>query len=141
MADDEFWDLYIDAIIECEIDGRTYRLRGPDAEPLPAPAPIFVLTAYNPNGVDRDEALNAADERALDRELTAEEAIFYCANGRSRDESWSEPGVAVARFDRARACAYGNRYGQLAVYELTANEVRVVRCDDAEIVRTASRRK
>ena len=33
------------------------------------------------------------------------------------------------------ACALGDRYGQLAVYELTDDEVRVVRCDDAVIVR------
>ncbi len=139
--DDAMWDLYIDAVIECEIDGRTHRLRGPDAEPLPADAPIFVLTAYNPNGVDRDDAVNEADERALEGELSAEAATFWSAVGHSRDHSWSEPGVAVARFDRARASAYGNRYGQLAVYELTAAELHVVRCESAEIVRTAARRK
>ena len=63
MSDDALWDMYLGAIIECEIDGRTQCLRGPNAEPLPADAPIFVLTAYNPGGVDRAEAENEADER------------------------------------------------------------------------------
>ena len=45
------------------------------------------------------------------------------------------PASQSPKFDRTRACAYGDRYGQLAVYELTADEVHVVRCDDAEIVR------
>ncbi len=66
---------------------------------------------------------------------------FWSALGGSRDGSWSEPGVAVAGFDRARACELGERYGQLAVFELTADEVHVVTCADAQIVRTAARRK
>jgi hypothetical protein len=138
---DAEWDLYLGAVIDCEIDGRTVRLRGPDAEPLPAGAPIFVLTAYNPGGVDRDDARNEAAERALEGDLTSQGLVFWSALGRSPDDSWSEPGVALAGIDRARACELGDRYGQLAVYELTTDDVHVVRCDNAEIVRTAARRK
>jgi hypothetical protein len=139
--DDAKWDLYVDAVIECEIDGRTCSLRGPEAEPLPADAPIFVLTAYNPGGEDRDESLNQAAERDLERELTTDHVTFWPALGHSRDASWSEPGVALAGFDRAQACELGARLGQLAVYELTAEAVLVVRCVDAAVVRTAARRK
>ncbi|MDQ1511638.1 MAG: hypothetical protein QOG50_3482, partial [Actinomycetota bacterium] len=114
---------------------------GPKAEPLPADAPLFVLTAYNPGGRGRDDALNEVSERALERELLSEEVTFWPALGHSRDASWSEPGVALAGFDRTRACAYGKRYGQLAIYELTADHVHVVRSNDAEIVRTAARGK
>jgi hypothetical protein len=140
-GDDAFWDLYIDAIIEIEVDGRKRCVRGPNADALPAHGPIFVLTAYNPGGEDLDAARNEVSERALERELASEEVTVWPALGRSRDASWSEPGVALAGFDRTRACAYGNRYGQLAVYELTADDVHVVRCNGAEIVRTAARRK
>jgi hypothetical protein len=138
---DAEWDLYLGAVIDCEIDGRTRHLRGPDAEPLPAGLPIFVLTAYNPGGVERDDALNEAAERTLERELAGQGLNFWPALGRSPDDSWSEPGVALAGLDRARACELGARYGQLAVYELTNDDVHVVRCDNAEIVRTAARRK
>ena len=137
---DDLLDVYLEAIIECEVDGRTWCLRGPSAEPLPAGAPIFVLTAYNPGGVDREEAENEVAERLLEGELAAAGVTYWPAFGHSRDESWSEPGVAVAKFDRAGACALGDRYGQLAVYELTDDEVRVVRCEDAEVVRTAARK-
>jgi len=140
-GDDAFWDLYIDAIIEIEVDGKKRCVRGPNAASLPADAPLFVLTAYNPGGEDLDGARNEAAERALERELSSDEVTFWPALGRSRDGSWSEPGVALAGFDRARACAYGKRYGQLAIYELTEDEVHVVRCDEAETVRTAPRRK
>jgi len=140
-GDDAFWDLYIDAIIEIEVDGRNRCARGPNAASLPAGAPLFALTAYNPGGEDLDDARNEVAERALERELSSEELTFWPALGRSRDASWSEPGVALAGVDRARACAYGKRYGQLAVYELTPDHVHVVRCEDVEIVRTAPRRK
>lgn len=132
--------MYLGAIIECEIDGRTQCLRGPDARPLPPGDPIFVLTAYNPGGIDRDDSENEASERSLERELSSAGATYWPALGRSRDGSWSEPGVAVAMFDRAAACAYGDRYGQLAVFELTDDQVHVVRCSDAEIVRSGARR-
>jgi hypothetical protein len=139
-TDDALWDMYLEAIIECEVDGHTQCLRGPSAELLPATAPIFVLTAYNPGGVDRGEAENEADERVLEQELAAIGATFWPALGRSPDGSWSEPGVALANFDRARACTLGDRYGQLAVYELSDEEVLVVCCRQSEVVRRASRR-
>jgi hypothetical protein len=141
MTHDTLWDVYLGAIVECEVEGRTRCLRGPNAEPLPAGAPIFVLTAYNPGGVDRGDEENEADERALEQELSAAGATFWYALGHSPDGSWSEPGVAVAKLDRAGACALGGRYGQLAVYELTDEQVHVVRCNDAEIVRSAARKK
>jgi hypothetical protein len=141
VSDDALWDMYLGAIIECEVDTCTQCLRGPNAEPLPARAPLFVLTAYNPGGVDRGEAANEADEHMLEQELSAVGATFWRALGRSPDGSWSEPGVAVANFDRARACTLGDRYGQLAVYELTDEQVHVVRCADARIVRSAARKK
>jgi Protein of unknown function (DUF3293) len=136
---DDHWDLYAEAVIDCEIDGVARSLRGPDAEGLPAAAPIFVLTAYNPDGVERDDARNVADERALERDLAAGGVTYWPAIGRSRDASWAEPGVAVAGIDREQACALGGRYGQLAVFELTADDVRVVRCADEEVVRTRER--
>jgi len=140
-TDDALWDMYLEAIIECDVDGRTQCLRGPSAELLPATAPIFVLTAYNPGGIDRDDTENEADERVLEQELSAIGATFWPALGRSPDGSWSEPGVALASFDRARACSLGYRYGQLAVYELTDEQVHVVRCVDVEIIRSALRKQ
>ena len=138
--DDALWDTYAGAHITCEVDGRTRRLRGPEVDPLPAPAPVFVLTAWNPRGVDRDQAANDEAERMLERELASAGAQFWPALGRSPDDSWSEPGLAVSGFDRAAACALGERYGQLAVYELTDEVVRVVRCTDRAVIREGPRR-
>ncbi|HTD49942.1 MAG TPA: DUF3293 domain-containing protein [Acidimicrobiia bacterium] len=138
-GDDDLWDQYADALIECEIDGQPRYLRGPNCDELPDRGPIFVLTAYNPGGVARDEARNEAAQVRLEHDLAAIGLTVWPAVGRSRDASWSEPGVAVAGLGRDRACAYGTRYGQLAVFELTADDVHVVRCHDAQTVRTRPR--
>jgi uncharacterized protein DUF3293 len=134
----DLWDTYAGALISCEIDGRTVRLRGPEVDPLPAD-PLFVLTAWNPGGIDRDRAANEAAERVLEAELTGGGLTWWLADGRSPDDSWSEPGVAVAGFDRDAACALGERYGQLAVYELTAELVFVVRSVDRLVFRSRRR--
>ena len=76
--------------------GARVRLRGPEVDPLPAD-PLFVLTAWNPGGVDRDRAANDEAERVLEAELTGAGHTWWAADGRSPDDSWSEPGVAVAR--------------------------------------------
>jgi hypothetical protein len=142
MSDeDALWDVYADAVIDCEIDGLRQPLRGPDARALPGAMPIFVLTAYNPQGVERDRARNEDDEQRLEHDLASAGTVFWPATGSSRDGSWSEPGVAVVGLDRVAACELGRRYGQLAVYELTADDVQVVRCVDEEIVRTRARRR
>ena len=101
--------------------------------------PLFVLTAWNPGGVDRDRETNDEAERVLEAELTGAGRAWWPADGRSPDDSWSEPGVAVAGLDRAAACALGERYGQLAVYELTGDLVRVVRCVDRAVYRERPR--
>ena len=138
-ADDALWDTWAAATIACAIDGRECCLRGPEAEPLPAAAPIFAITAYNPMGEERELAVNVAAERELERELRSRGLAFWPAIGRSRDGSWSEPGIAVAGLDRDAACEVGGRYGQLAIYELTEDEVYVVRCGGGEVVRSRPR--
>jgi len=140
VNDDERWDLWAGAVIDCEIDGDRRRLSGADAGTPPA-TPLFVLTAYNPGGEARDRDRNEADQRRLERELIAIGVSFWPADGQSVDGSWSEPGVAVGGLDRAEACELGRRYGQLAVYELDEHDVHVVRCADSKVVRTRARRR
>ncbi len=140
MAHEDLWNVYAGAIIECEVDGRTRRLNGAHAEALPAQPPIFVLTAYNPQGRERSPAANVAAEAELERELTdAGLTTFWPALGHSRDASWLEAGVAIAGLDRGAACEIGDRYEQLAVYEIVAEELRVVRCTNGEMVRARPR--
>jgi hypothetical protein len=139
-SDDAVWDTYAGAYITYTVDGRRCRLRGPIVDSLPAD-PLFVLTAWNPGGTERDRAVNDADERVLEDELRGAGLTWWPADGRSPDDSWSEPGVAVAGLDRDAACVLGERYRQLAVYELTGDDVRVVRCADRAVMRDRRRRE
>jgi hypothetical protein len=138
-AADELWELYVGAVIDLEVDGRAVCICGPGAGDLPAAAPVFVLTAYNPGGVERAEALNVEAEGRLEAEIASGGVTWWPAVGRSPDASWSEPGVAVAGWDRRDACRVGAAYGQVGVFELTGGQVRVVRCADEAVMRTAAR--
>lgn len=60
--------------------------------------------------------------------------------GRSRDGEWSERGVGIGGMHRSEACALGQAYRQRAVFELTDDELMLVRCDDPAVVRTRPRR-
>jgi hypothetical protein len=140
MADeDHLWDLWADALIEWELDSGVEYIRGPGAVVLRVGVPIFVITAYNPGGIPRDDAVNEAAQREL--EVTVQRMGLLCdrATGRSPDGSWSEPGAAVFPISRDQACELGRRYGQLGVFELTETEMHVVRCRDGAIVRTRPR--
>ena len=139
MADDGLWDLWAEALIDCEVGRLARRVRGPGAGALPADAPILVVTAYNPDGVERERELNEAGERALELELTSAGVVFWPATGHSADGCWSEPGVAIAGMSRSDVCEIGRRYGQLGIFELTDAEVHVVRCADEMVVHTRPR--
>ena len=133
------WNLWAQALIDCEVDGHWQRLRGPAAEPLPSRGPIFVVTAYNPRGEERELDLNEIAEQELELELEHAGASYWPAVGHSDDGTWVEPGVAVAGLTRAEACGLGHEYGQIGVFELTDREVRVVACRDGEVKRTRRR--
>ena len=61
MSDDHLWDLWAEALIDFDGGGAMRCLRSPDPIDLSRrPTPIFVVTAYNPGGVSRDDAANEA---------------------------------------------------------------------------------
>ena len=139
MTGDSLWDVWAEALIDCEVGGLVRCVRGLDAGPLPGDAPILVVTAYNPDGVERERELNEAGERALELELTSAGVVFWPATGHSADGSWSEPGVAIVGLRRSEVCEIGRRHGQLGIFELPDTEVHVVRCADEAIVRSRPR--
>lgn len=118
------------------VDGaaRTVVGVGPDALP---PGPdgqevelLHVLTSQDPLGHEQPEARN--------RELLAD--LLAWAADRSAVEGWrwwpvtgadvhsghAEQGIGIAGMARPQAVAAGERWRQLAIYELTPEEVRVV---------------
>lgn len=125
------WRDYSKAIVEIEVGpGRWANLNGPDAlDELPLPAPIHVITAYNPHGRERPEDANRAAAARLAGELWVSGVTMSRTLGRSPSGDHREAGVAVSGLSRAEALRLGRRYGQLAIYEVTADSIILVACE------------
>ena len=132
---DERWDAYASTVIT---DGSGRVWAGPRAGPL-GPAPWHVLTAANPDSAARpDEVNHVANERLADV-LVARGFDPLAVLGSSVDGTWREPSLAVTGLERPVACDLGHRFGQVAIFELTQDELRVVRCPDGAVMRSRPR--
>ncbi len=128
---DERWTAFDRTVVEIEFNGSTVRV-GPDTGPVPATlldgGACHVVTAWNPDGERRPEAQNAAAHERLVADLEAIGARWVAATGSACDGSWSERGVCAFGLGRERAVELGARYGQLAVFELSAAGLAVIAC-------------
>ena len=108
---------------------------------LPWSGPAHVLTAWNPSSIVRPESSNRAANKELDALLRQRGLAPEWVIGRSDDRTWSEESLLIQGLGTEEAVELGRRFGQLAVFELEADELRVVRTSDGEVVgRTARRR-
>ncbi len=129
---------YMAAVVRLD-DGR--QLTGPDAMVrLPMARIVHVLTAWNPGGVLVDGAANDLANEGLARALDAAGHQWTSAIGESADDTWREEGFAVPGATRAEMASLAGRFGQLAIYELTDERCRVVRCRDTAVVASGPRR-
>lgn len=133
---DELLPSWMTSVLVGWVDGAARTVVGVRPEPLP-PAPdgrevevLHVLTSQDPLGQEQSEARN--------RELLAD--LLAWAADRSTAEGWrwwpvtgadvhsghAEQGIGIAGMARPQAVAAGERWRQLAIYELTPEEVRVV---------------
>lgn len=127
---DAIWDTFLDAVVTVHV-GTTVLTVGTDI--LPWPAPVHILTAWNP-GEERPHAQNVAANERLRRDLVERGLDHAPAIGASPDGTWSEDGFAVSGLGHADAVALGAHYGQLAIYEVTGSSWAVVPCDGGEPV-------
>lgn len=130
-----------------DVGGTAHELAGPEAAELPSgdDGPIHVLTSQDPLGVEQEPARN----RELLRDLLAwvVEAVdpdpaldWWPATGMAVDDGHAEQGVALRGLGRAGAVELGRRLEQLGIYEVTATDIRVVRCDDGRVSASGPRR-
>lgn len=102
-------------------------LAGDGAVPtLPLLTPVHVITACNPSGRIRSGEENGAvntllEARLRDLGVTPVPAVGWAGE-------WSEDSFAVSGLSTVDACALGAEFGQAALFEVTADEVRVVHC-------------
>ena len=108
----------------------------PAAEAVREIGTFWVLTAWNPGSEPFSDTENAERHRQLCARLDELGHTWLPALGASPDGSWSEESVAVPGLDRETALALGREFGQEAVFEVTAENLRVHGCSgDRQIER------
>lgn len=128
-------DLYVATVIR-DRTGRVWA--GPDASPLDAP-PWHVITAANPDSVVSPNGVNDHANDRLAADLLGRGLQPVAVVGESPDGRWREPSLAVKGLDRSAACELGHRFGQVAIFELSSDDLLVVRCEDALVMASRPR--
>jgi hypothetical protein len=96
---------------------------------------LHVITAWNPGSRPATLAANAERQAALAAALAEGRLRWLPAVGRSPDGAWREESMAIRNLTRAAAVALGRRFGQRAIYELSATGLTIVGCLD-DVART-----
>lgn len=91
-----------------------------------------IISGCNPGYRER-RSVNARRHLDLEARLRGEGFDPQPALGLSPDGTWEEPSWSVAGMTRAQACAMGREFGQIAVFEIDGESMRVVRCQDATV--------
>jgi len=133
------WDAYA-ATILTTADGTA--VAGPKAEPdLHWDPPVHVVTAWNPGSDTLPIEVNRAANAGLRSVLVIHELPATPVQGRSPDGRWAEESYLVEGLGREGAVSLGDRFGQAAVFEITGDEVLVVRCPDGAVMRRTPRKR
>jgi hypothetical protein len=107
--------------------GDAHPLVGPGADALPGGEVLHVLTSQDPMGEAQPPARN--DELLADllASLAADPpGLWWPVTGCDPIGAHAELGVGIAGLGRAAAAELGQRWAQLAIYELEVDELRVV---------------
>ena len=94
------------------------------------PERFGIVTAWNPDGITRDDASNQAANARLGAVLQAESLIHFPVTGGSHDFTHAEPGFGIIA-DQARIVALGREFRQEAVFWIDRGTVHLVPCSDA----------
>lgn len=120
---DELVETYSDAIVTVT-DGEGCERDAVDA--AREHGELWLITAYNPYSQKQPLEVNERRQAELTDAVARRGWEFFAANGRSRDGSWSEPGIAIRGIDRADALELGRVWRQHALYHATPDGLSVV---------------
>ncbi len=132
MTKDAMWDNFAEAIVRIDLaSGRS--VISPEAlgevGQFPFDAPLHIITAYNPAGIEVDAGSNEQFHDALGVAVDAYEV--FSTVGSARDGSMAEPGYAVFGLTLDEAVELGRRFGQRAIYRWTADALTIVGVGEA----------
>ncbi len=121
---EELADVYLATRVTVEIDGQWI-----DAPIAGSWLGTFhVITAWNPGYERPGDDANAAANVRLHADLKALGCSPIPALGADQNSNHAERSWAVCGLDDAAVCALGARYGQWAVFRITAQEQTVLGC-------------
>ena len=128
--DAERWSAYLDTVITAEMLPDSIKaLNGPDASgPWPFSAPVHVITAWNPYNIERSTEENDTANVELAVALAGRDVRFIPGRGTSSDGQHHEDSHITWSLTREEAIEIGRQFRQEAVFELTADEFRLVHC-------------
>mgnify|MGYP000850627296 FL=1 len=128
------WQSYLHTVIDAELSpGIGTQLVGPAAvESWPFDGPVHVITAANPNGRLAPDAANSDALAELAAHLTRAGVGFVRAIGVAADGSHAEDSLLTWTLTTEDSRFLGRRFSQDAIFEIDADDVRVVSCIDDE---------
>lgn len=129
------WSLYRETIVSAESSpGVVVDLNGPQAvDPWPFPGSVHVLTAWNPQGVPMGEARHREVQLRIVEEVLRRGGRFVHGSGRAITGDHAEPSIVAWGIDRSVAIAIGRQASQDAVFEIDANDIKLVSCVDERV--------
>jgi len=129
------WESYRDTVIEAELVPETLTALTGDAgvEPWPFPGPVFVITGWNPQGVSLGEERHGNINQQIAEDVVGRGGRYVMGVGRSPDGSHAEPSIIAWRITRADAIDMGSKANQDAVFEIDADELRLISCRDGRV--------
>ncbi len=127
---DERWATYADTVVSVqEPDGTWSTLTGPDAvQTWPFEGAVHLITASDPYGRLRPPDVNDANNAELVYRLWSQGHPGIPARGSDPVGEHFEDGALFRDLDRGAATAIGRDFGQEAIFEIDADEVRIVGC-------------
>jgi hypothetical protein len=100
---------------------------------------VHVVTAWNPGSRLLPAGDNARRQAALGALLAQRGIAWLPAVGRAPDGTWQEESMGIRHLPRADAVDLGRRFGQRAIYALSAGGLAVVGCAERHEVRSGWR--
>jgi Protein of unknown function (DUF3293) len=125
---------YLAADYRWELDGRWMHLRigetAPEPEAWQPDAGCFgLLSAWDPQSIPRQEAVNRHDDARLHQDLLATGLPLRAAFSSAVNRTWREPSWLIAALPADRLDTLSRRYGQLATLFWTRGEPVRLRVD------------
>ena len=125
------WAGFAKAIVRLDLAEGPRTLRPKDSGDIgqfPYKQPVHIITAYNPAGLETNEAENEDRHRALAAAL--QHQTWVPSVGSAPDGSFAEPGCAVLDLGVDDALRLGREFGQRAIYQWTPNSLQIIGVDE-----------